>query len=190
MGKRFKCYTYIRGDREVHPWYEIDASGSRTMGGSVRPPDTPAKIWSKMTECQQQSDALDFSLGRPGREKHNAGDGGATSTATSPLPPFLPLVRARHNLCRSRLRQQLLLRARRRVFLACTAMLVALPPPVLSLRAAKVLAGQKQSDAKNKIQVLRITASRILVRPWHLPNKPFHGMRGMPTSTSSIARWK
>ena len=52
-GKRFKCYVYARGDKFVYPWYEVDESGSRKLGGSVRPPDTPAQIWSKMIDYQQ-----------------------------------------------------------------------------------------------------------------------------------------
>ena len=60
------------------------------MGGSVRPPDTPAKIWSKLAEYQQQSDALDYSLGRPGRVKDRGG-GDSAASGTSSLPP-LPLV--------------------------------------------------------------------------------------------------
>ena len=68
------------------------------MGGSVLPPDTPAKIGSKMTEYQRQSDALDYSLGRPAREKDNAGDGGTASGAgggdpeekKATPPPLLP----------------------------------------------------------------------------------------------------
>ena len=86
-GKCYKCYIYPRGDREVHPWYEVDASGSRILGGSVRPPDTPAKIWSKMTDLQQQADARDCSLGRPGRKMADADGGAASSAKLSPSAP-------------------------------------------------------------------------------------------------------
>ena len=90
--KRFKSYTYIRGDCTLHPWHDVDESGSRIMGESVRPPDTPAKIWSKMTEYQQQSDALDSSLGRPGRVKDHGGGESTASGAESLLPSLPPVV--------------------------------------------------------------------------------------------------
>ena len=90
-GKRWRSYTYVRGDRTIHPWYEVDESGSRIMSGSVRPPDTPARIWSKMTDYQQQADALDYSLGRPGRAKGSGGDV-STASGTSSPPPLPPLA--------------------------------------------------------------------------------------------------
>ena len=43
--------SYQRGDSNVNTWYEIDESGGRVLGNSVRPPDIGAKRWSRMNEA-------------------------------------------------------------------------------------------------------------------------------------------
>ena len=110
-GKRYRCSTYYRGGKEISTWYEIDASGSRIIGGTVRPPDTPVKVWSKMSEAQQLADIADYTAGRPGKKAIGEGKDNAASGAVLPKPNGLPGVPASSSsssssvCCRSRCRR-------------------------------------------------------------------------------------
>ena len=58
-GKRSRRSVYFRGGEEISTWHEVDVSGSRILGGSVRQPDTPAEICLKMTEAQHMACCYD-----------------------------------------------------------------------------------------------------------------------------------
>ena len=60
-GRRFECSSYSRGGNTTTRWYEIDASGTRIFGSSLRPPTVKAKKWAKMSEERKLAEIIKHS---------------------------------------------------------------------------------------------------------------------------------
>ena len=57
-GKRYKCSSYTRNDKTTTRWYEVDESGARKFGNSLKPSNVPSNVWSRMTEQQKMEEIV------------------------------------------------------------------------------------------------------------------------------------